>query len=63
MKVYRDHGNETFIDETKNIEGQVLVVGVPYQAIPIETIWDKHTEKEVPEVKLRGTIEFLLNFD
>ena len=63
MKVYRDNDKKAFVNESKSVEGKILVVGVPYQVIPVETVWDKHTQKDVPEVKLRGTIEFELIFD
>jgi hypothetical protein len=60
IKVHRDDDRTAFINESASIADKLLVVSVPYKLEPVERVWDIHLKKEVPEVVLKGTIEFYL---
>ena len=60
MKVYRDEEKKAFINETASTQDKLIVIGVPYKLIPIEKVFSAIEKKEVPEVELKGTIEFYL---
>jgi len=61
IKVYNDDERKAFINESASSEASRLVVAVPYKLIPIERVWDMHLREEVPEVVLKGHVEFFID--
>jgi hypothetical protein len=61
IKVYRDDKRTAYVNESASDSGKRLVIAVPYKLIPVERVWDIHLKKEVPEVILKGRIEFFID--
>ena len=61
IKVYNDDERKAFINESASVEASRLVVAVPYKLIPVERVWDMHLREEVPEVVLKGHVEFFID--
>lgn len=61
IKVYRDGERTAYVNESASDPSKRLVIAVPYKLIPVERVWDIHLKKEVPEVILRGRIEFFVD--
>ena len=61
IKVYRDDERAVYVNESASSAASRLVVAVPYKLIPVERVWDIYQKKEVPEVILKGYIDFFVD--